>query len=149
MVNAYDYSNCLGDPPAGVPLYYDHTGLIKPYTSPAQISFPKEYQDKMQDYMKAFVDMTVKNAPPEYEFPFYDFPGYYVYYGSAGRALTFFKLYLNDKNGPSASYYLQTAKLYIDGSLGRMTFGRWEEVGFLEGNPGVWAIASVIYDSLG
>jgi hypothetical protein len=27
--------------------------------------------------------------------------------------------------------------------------GRSEEVGFIEGNPGVWAIASVVYDSLG
>ena len=67
--------------------------------------------------MKAFADMTVKNAPPEFEFPYYDFPVYYVYYGSAGRALTFFKLYLNDKYGPSASYYLGVAKDYIDGSL--------------------------------
>lgn len=39
--------------------------------------------------------------------------------------------------------------MYIDGSIGRIILGDREEVGFLEGNPGVWAIAAVIYDSLG
>ena len=144
-----DYSGCLFEPPEGTPGYYDHTGLIKPYTGPEQISFPKSYQDKLEDYLKAYIDMTVKGAPPEKEFPFYSFPPYYVYYGSAGRALTFFKLYLNDRAGPSATYYLGQAKAYIDGSLGRIQLGRSEEVGFIEGNPGVWAVASVVYDSLG
>ncbi len=64
----------------------------------------------MDELMNSFLGMTVRGAPPEREFPYYNFPSYFVYYGSSGRALTFFKLYLNDINGPSASYYLTMAK---------------------------------------
>ena len=75
----------------------------------------------------------------------------WAYYGSAGRALTLFKLYLNNRqtDHAAASRYLSLAKQYIDGSLSRMRYDRPDAVGFLEGNPGVYAIASVIYDSLG
>jgi hypothetical protein len=42
---------------------------------------------------------------------------------------------------------LTAAKEYIVGTLHRVK-EEHPEVGFLEGNPGVWAIASVIFDSL-
>jgi hypothetical protein len=45
--------------------------------------------------------------------------------------------------------YLQQAKLYIDGSLSRIKTGFEEYISFLNGNVGVYSIASVIYDTLG
>jgi hypothetical protein len=45
--------------------------------------------------------------------------------------------------------YLGLAREYIDGALKQMRTDRDDAVGFLEGNAGVYATASVIYDSLG
>jgi hypothetical protein len=45
--------------------------------------------------------------------------------------------------------YLLLAKEYIDGSLKHMRTDQDDRVGFLEGNAGVYAVASVIYDSMG
>lgn len=45
--------------------------------------------------------------------------------------------------------YLGLAKEYIDGSLKKMRTDKDDLVGFLEGNAGVYAVASVIYDSVG
>ena len=45
--------------------------------------------------------------------------------------------------------YLGLAKEYIDGSLVKMRTDQDDKVGFLEGNAGVYAVASVIYDSMG
>jgi hypothetical protein len=54
------------------------------------------------------------------------------------------------KSDPQQSlYYLSISKEYIDGSLSRIRTDRDDAVGFLEGNAGVYAIASVIYDSVG
>jgi hypothetical protein len=44
---------------------------------------------------------------------------------------------------------LNLAREYIDGSLSRMRYDNLDRVGFLEGNNGIYAVASVIYDSLG
>lgn len=105
----------------------------------------------MKHRMDQFVNLTYTSAPPTVEFEFANFPMNWAYYGSAGRALTFWKLYLNFKetDQDKARIYLTWAKEYIDGSLSRMRYDRSDAVGFLEGNPGVYAIASVIYDSLG
>jgi hypothetical protein len=48
-----------------------------------------------------------------------------------------------------AMRYLGLAKQYIDGSLKNMRTDKDDLVGFLEGNSGVYAVASVIYDSAG
>ncbi len=45
--------------------------------------------------------------------------------------------------------YLLLSKEYIDGSLKHMRTDQDDRVGFLEGNAGVYAVASVIYDSIG
>jgi hypothetical protein len=42
------------------------------------------------------MSMTVENAGPGNEIQFADFPANWIYYGSAGRALTFWKLFLNN-----------------------------------------------------
>jgi hypothetical protein len=95
--------------------------------------------------------MTVENAGPGNELSFYNFPSNWIYYGSAGRALTFWKLFLNyeDSDEMLALKYLGLAKEYIDGSLANMRTDQDDKVGFLEGNAGVYAVASVIYDSIG
>jgi hypothetical protein len=58
------------------------------------------------------------------EFQFGDFSVNYAYYGSAGRALTFWKLYLDNRGRDTAKagQYLALAKDYIDGSVKRMRF---------------------------
>lgn len=105
----------------------------------------------MQARLDQFLNLTLANAPPEKEFKFANFPSYWVFYGSAGRALTMWKLYINykDTDPEKANYYVNKAKEYIDGSLSRMRYDRDDAVGFLEGNAGVFAIAAVVYDSVG
>jgi hypothetical protein len=98
------------------------------------------------------MNMTVENAGPGNEIQFADFPANWIYYGSAGRALTFWKLYLNYAKNPNQMdhvKYLLLSKEYIDGSLKNMRTDQDDRVGFLEGNAGVYAVASVIYDSIG
>ena len=41
------------------------------------------------------------------------------------------------------------AKLYIDGSLSRLSYDFNNYISFVNGNPGIYSIASVIYDTLG
>jgi hypothetical protein len=68
------------------------------------------------------MSMTVENAGPGNEIQFADFPANWIYYGSAGRALTFWKLFLNNEktNEMDSLKYLLLAKEYIDGSLKHM-----------------------------
>jgi hypothetical protein len=89
---------CKGSdiPPGRLP-YYDHSGVIPPYTDPSQISFNETDRALMQLRLNQFIDMTTNAAPPSIEFPLGPFSSNYAYYGSAGRALTFWKLYLNYK----------------------------------------------------
>jgi hypothetical protein len=56
----------------------------------------------MATKLEKFIGLVTTNAPPSKEFPFYDFPAYWAYYGSAGRALTFWKLYLNFRDSDPA-----------------------------------------------
>lgn len=56
---------------------------------------------------------------------------------------------MNEMDETKAREYLIVAKDYIEGSLSRMRYDRNDAIGFLEGNPGIWAIAAVIYDALG
>ena len=95
--------------------------------------------------------MTVENAGPGNELSFADFPANWIYYGSAGRALTFWKLFQNyeQTDRMEAFKYLLLAKEYIDGSLKNVRRDKDDLVGFLEGNAGLYAVASVIYDSAG
>ena len=97
------------------------------------------------------MNMTVENARPGNELQFANFPSNWIYYGSAGRALTFWKLFLNYEktNQLDSLKYLLLSKEYIDGSLKHMRTDQDDLVGFLEGNAGVYAVASVIYDSIG
>ena len=41
------------------------------------------------------------------------------------------------------------AKLYIDGSLSRLNHHSDNYISFVNGNPGIHSIASVIYDTMG
>lgn len=142
---------CLGDIPPGRLPYYDHSGVIPPYKDPSQISFSAQDRALMQLRLDQFIGITTTQAPPSKEFTYADFSVNYAYYGSAGRALTFWKLYLDNrgKDTAKAAQYLALAKDYIDGSVNRMRFDQENLVGFLEGNNGIYAIASVIYDTLG
>jgi hypothetical protein len=92
-------------------------------------------------------------APPSYDMKFCNgnFNCYWVYLGSAGRALAFWRLYYNSYPyyPKKAMDYLDLAKEYIDGSLSRLNHDNDNYISFLNGNVGVYAIASVIYDSLG
>lgn len=90
------------DIPVGASPYFDHSSVIPPYVSPRQISFNESYKALMQLRLDQFLKMTTENAPPSKEFQYYDFPTNWVYYGSAGRALTFWKLYLNYKGRDEA-----------------------------------------------
>lgn len=95
--------------------------------------------------------MTVENAPPSFECDYYGEPCNWLYLGSSGRALTFWKLYHHSsKSDPiKAQWYLSLAKQYIDGALSRVSNDFDDFISFVNGNPGVFSIASVIYDTLG
>ena len=113
-----------GDIPYGSKPYFDHSSFIAPYTSPSQISFSDSYWSLMQLRLDQFIKITTEAAPPTIEFQVGDFPTNWVFYGSAGRALTFWKLYLDFKGRDQAKSeeYLNLAKEYIDGSLERLRY---------------------------
>ena len=150
-IKAPPYAGCLGDLPDKTSPFYDHSKVILPFKSEEHISFSQKYQHVLKDRLETFINMTVENAGPGNELSFYNFPANWIYYGSAGRALTFWKLFLNyeDSDEMLALKYLGLAKEYIDGSLANIRTDQDDKVGFLEGNVGVYAVASVIYDSIG
>jgi lantibiotic modifying enzyme len=95
--------------------------------------------------LEEYSSYVEKNSPPSYEC---DFEGHcnFVFTGSAGRALAFWRLYKYNKN----SRYLTLAKEYIEGSLSRIVEDKFKEyVGFLNGNAGIYAVAIIIYDTIG
>lgn len=152
VASALENGGCLGgDIPWGRPAFYDHSKVIPPYKDESQINFDDKHRQLMVSRLEQFSKMTETNAPPSKEYKFDAFPMNWAYYGSSGRALTFWKLYLNTRvtDHAKAALYLALAKEYIDGALSRMRYDRDDAVGFLEGNPGVYAIASVIYDCAG
>lgn len=71
--------------------------------------------------------------------------------GQSGRALTFWKLYQNLKHTDidTAQAYLKLSVQYIESSLANVSEDYQDYVSFLYGNPGVYATAAVIYDTMG
>ena len=59
--------------------------------------------------MESYINLTLENAPPSYECYYYGEPCNWLYLGSSGRALSFWKLYQNAKflgDNDKALYYL-------------------------------------------
>ncbi|CDW85390.1 lanc-like protein 2 [Stylonychia lemnae] len=144
---------CTGyDQPPGDKMYYDHFNVIKPYQDKEQVYFDQKYRDLMSLRVDQYVNMTLINAPPDFKCDLGDdTPCNWVFTGSSSRALTFWKLYQNTKktNPAKSKYYLDLARQYIEGSLKDISDKYDDFISFINGNPGVYAIASVIYDSLG
>jgi hypothetical protein len=93
----------------------------------------------------------VEDAPPTFECYYYGEPCNWFFLGSSGRAMTFWRLYYTtlETDPVKAADYLAMAKSYIDGSLSRISTEFDEYISFVNGNVGVYSIASVIYDALG
>lgn len=85
------YTPCTGhpddEPPP--PVYYEHIGFRDQYTAGADPTLPSSYLPRILAAMQTYVDGTLENAPSTWECEY----GSYVYYGGAGRALGFLKVY--------------------------------------------------------
>lgn len=108
----------------------------------------------MQEKLEWSIKYVLQNFPPGTEKytedqDSYQYSSAWVYVGQSGRALSFFKLYLNQRtlNPAKAQYYLSLAKQYIDSALAKIIHDKEDQVGFLQGNVGVYAVASVIYEA--
>eukprot|EP00347_Sterkiella_histriomuscorum_P003864 403362648 len=143
---------CTGlDQPPGDQMYYDHSSSIKPWSQEDTVAFPQEYKVLMSQRLEQYVNMTLINAPPDFKCDYYGQPCNWLFVGSSSRALTFWKLYQNykDSSKSKSAYYLDLAHQYIEGSLKDVSNDFNEYISFVNGNVGLFAIASVIYDSLG
>eukprot|EP01105_Mastigella_eilhardi_P005039 TRINITY_DN1679_c0_g1_i3.p1 TRINITY_DN1679_c0_g1~~TRINITY_DN1679_c0_g1_i3.p1 ORF type:complete len:186 (-),score=48.65 TRINITY_DN1679_c0_g1_i3:55-612(-) len=152
LARAYE-TPCTGHPDEEppFPFAYTHGDYGVPYDAGAPLNastlMPEAYRASMAQLVELYRGKVLDNAPPGWPSEY----GEWVYYGAAGRALMFLRLWRYHTFTADidlAAADLKIARSYIDQALTAVVTDR-KNIAFLKGRSGVVAIAAAIYATQG